>query len=207
MADGCNGVLVAGTTGEGASLSIAERCELVAAARDVSDSLVVMAGTGCASLPDTIQVTRQSYELGADAVLIVPPFFFRDVTTQGLKEYYRIVFEEAVPDSGGAFLYHIPQVSGIPIAHELLDYLIERFGDRVAGIKDSQGDRAGLVNFCQRFPNLRIFAGLDDLLLDGLKAGGAGYITAEANLLAAPARFELYRDSMPVKTSSTCRTC
>jgi 4-hydroxy-tetrahydrodipicolinate synthase len=192
MADGCNGVLVAGTTGEGASLSIAERCELVAAARDVSDSLVVMAGTGCASLPDTIQVTRQSYELGADAVLIVPPFFFRDVTTQGLKEYYRIVFEEAVPDSGGAFLYHIPQVSGIPIAHELLDYLIERFGDRVAGIKDSQGDRAGLVNFCQRFPNLRIFAGLDDLLLDGLKAGGAGYITAEANLLAAPAR-ELYR--------------
>jgi 4-hydroxy-tetrahydrodipicolinate synthase len=191
MTDGCNGVLVAGTTGEGSSLSFEEKCELITAARQVDPALVVMAGTGCASLPDTIHTTRRAYELGADAVLIVPPYFFRDVTVQGLKEYYRIVFEEAVPDTGGAFIYHIPQVSGIPISHALLEYLIERFGDRVAGIKDSEGNRAGLVSFCQRFPNLRIFAGLDDLLLDGLKAGGAGYITAEANLLAATAR-QLY---------------
>jgi 4-hydroxy-tetrahydrodipicolinate synthase len=191
-ADGCDGLLVGGTTGEGASLSMSERAELISAAREASDSLTILAGTGCASLPDTIQATRQAYELGAEGVVIVPPFFFRDVSTEGLAAYYRQVFEEAVPESGSAFLYHIPQVSGISIVHELVETLIERFGDRVAGIKDSQGDRTGLINFCRRFPSLRIFAGLDDLLLDGLKAGGAGYITAEANLLAAPA-VSLYR--------------
>lgn len=187
IADGCDGVLVAGTTGEGPSLSIAERCQLVSAGREVSDSLKLLAGTGCSSLPETIQATRQAYELGADGVVIVPPFFFRNVSTQGLFEYYQTVFLEAVPASGGAFLYHIPQVSGVPISIELLDRLLAAVGTKLAGLKDSSGDRELLIQLCQQYPNLSIFAGLDDLLLDGLQAGAAGYITAEANLLAAPA--------------------
>ncbi|HSV86900.1 MAG TPA: dihydrodipicolinate synthase family protein, partial [Levilinea sp.] len=157
IADGCDGVLVAGTTGEGQSLSIAERGELVSAAREVGDSLKVLAGTGCSSLPETIQATRQAYELGADGVVIVPPFFFRDVTTRGLLEYYRIVFDEAVPSSGGAFLYHIPQVSGVPISIELLDHLLDAVGDRLAGLKDSSGNRVSFINLCQRYPKLSIF--------------------------------------------------
>jgi 4-hydroxy-tetrahydrodipicolinate synthase len=191
-ADGCDGLLVAGTTGEGQSLSIAERCQLISAAREANDALTLLAGTGCASLPETIQATRQAYELGADGVIIVPPFFFRSVTDAGLFEYYRQVFDEAVPNSGGAFLYHIPQVSGVPITGELLQRLQDYAEGKLAGLKDSSGDRSSFLNLCQRFPNLSIFAGLDDLILDGLHAGAAGCITAEANILAAPAA-ALYR--------------
>ena len=186
-ADGCDGLLISGTTGEGQSFDQAERGELVAAARDVGGSMMLLAGTGCASLPETIRITRQAYDLGVAGVVLVPPFFFRNVTTEGLVEYFRLVFNEAVPATGGALLYHIPQVTGVPITEELLNRLQDKVGEKLAGVKDSSGDRTSFLSLCQRFPNLRIFAGVDDLILDGLQAGAAGCITAEANLLAAPA--------------------
>jgi 4-hydroxy-tetrahydrodipicolinate synthase len=186
-ADGCDGLLISGTTGEGQSFDLTERCEIISAAREVRGSMALLAGTGCASLPETIQVTRKAYELGVDGVVLVPPFFFRNVTTEGLLEYFRLVFEEAVPAAGGALLYHIPQVTGVPISLELLDRLQEKVGGKLAGVKDSAGDRGSFLSLCHHFPGLRIFAGVDDLILDGLKAGAAGCITAEANLLAAPA--------------------
>jgi 4-hydroxy-tetrahydrodipicolinate synthase len=186
-AEGCDGLLVLGTTGEGQSFDFSERGEVIAAAREVCGSMTLLAGTGCASLPDTIRATRQAYELGAQGVVLVPPFFFRNVTTPGLLEYFRLVFGEAVPTSGGAFLYHIPQVTGVPIPLPLLKQLQDVAGDKLAGVKDSSGDRANFLGLCQQFPSLRIFAGVDDLILDGLQAGAAGCITAEANMLAAPA--------------------
>ncbi len=186
-ADGCDGLLISGTTGEGQSFDLSERGELIAAAREVAGSMVLLAGTGCASLPETIRTTRQAYQLGADGVVLVPPFFFRNVTTQGLLEYFRLVFDESVPDTGGALLYHIPQVTGVPIDEELLHRLQDKVGEKLTGVKDSSGDRASFLSLCQHFPDLRIFAGVDDLILDGLQAGAAGCITAEANILAAPA--------------------
>jgi 4-hydroxy-tetrahydrodipicolinate synthase len=186
-ADGCDGLLISGTTGEGQSFDLSERGELITAAREVSGSMALLAGTGCASLPDTIRTTRRAYELGVDGVILIPPFFFRNVTTAGLLEYFRLVFSEAVPTTGGAFLYHIPQVTGVPVSEELLSRLQDQVGEKLAGVKDSAGDRAGFLSLCRRFTGLKIFAGVDDLILDGLKAGAAGCITAEANLLAAPA--------------------
>jgi 4-hydroxy-tetrahydrodipicolinate synthase len=186
-ADGCDGLLISGTTGEGQSFDLTERSELITAAREVSGSMVLLAGTGCASLPETIQTTRRAYELGVDGVVLVPPFFFRNVTTKGLLEYFRIVFDESVPAAGGAFLYQIPQVTGVSIDVELLERLQNAVGEKLSGVKDSSGDRASFLNLCRHFPSLKIFAGVDDLILDGLQAGAAGCITAEANLLAAPA--------------------
>jgi 4-hydroxy-tetrahydrodipicolinate synthase len=186
-ADGCDGLLVLGTTGEGQSFDFSERSEVITAAREVCGSMTLLAGTGCASLPDTIRATRQAYELGAQGVVLVPPFFFRNVTTPGLSEYFRQVFDEAVPTSGGAFLYHIPQVTGVPIPFQLLKQLQDVVGDKLAGVKDSSGDRTNFLDLCQQFSSLKIFAGVDDLILDGLQAGAAGCITAEANILAAPA--------------------
>ena len=187
LADGCDGLLISGTTGEGQSFDLSERSELIAAAREVSGPMVLLAGTGCASLPETIQTTRRAYELSVDGVLLVPPFFFPNVTTDGLFEYFRIVFEEAVPAAGGAMLYHIPQVTGIPITVELLERMQDQVGGKLVGVKDSSGDRDGFLDLCRRFPDLRIFAGVDDLLLEGLQAGSAGCITAEANILAPQA--------------------
>jgi 4-hydroxy-tetrahydrodipicolinate synthase len=186
-AEGCDGLLVLGTTGEGQSFDLSERGEVIAAALEAKSGMAVLAGTGCAGLTETIRATRQAYDLGADGVVLVPPFFFRGVSTAGLLEYFRQVFAEAVPESGGALLYHIPQVTGVPVQPELIGGLSGLVGGKLAGVKDSSGDQAGFLDLCRCFPDLRIFAGVDDLLLDGLRAGAAGCITAEANLLAAPA--------------------
>src|SRR5512133_716732 len=78
-ANGCDGLLLSGTTGEGQSFDLSERSELITAAREVSGSMALLAGTGCASLPETIQTTHRAYELGVDGVVLVPPFFFRNV--------------------------------------------------------------------------------------------------------------------------------
>jgi 4-hydroxy-tetrahydrodipicolinate synthase len=148
--------------------------------------MTLLAGTGCANLPDTIHSTRRAYELGANGVLIVPPFFFRDAPTAGLVEYFRILFAEAVPPTGGAMLYHIPQVTGVPVTPELLKRVQDQVGSKLAGLKDSSGSRAAFLELCRSFPELCIFSGLEDFLLEGLQTGAAGCITAGANVLAAP---------------------
>lgn len=186
--DGVDGFLVNGTTGEGQSFDLAERAELVAAAREAAPELKIMAGTGCASLNDTIHATQQAFAAGADCVLIVPPFFFRSVTTTGLLEYFRRVYAEAVPQGRKALLYHIPQVSGVPVTCDLLDRLTDEVGERLGGVKDSSGNVDNLVAMCKRYPEMDIFSGFDDLLLDDLQAGGAGCITAESNILAPLAK-------------------
>lgn len=186
--DGVDGLLVNGTTGEGQSFDLAERAEMIAACREAAPELKIMAGTGCASLTDTISATRQAFERGADCVLIVPPFFFRAVSTNGLFEYFKRVYAEAVPAGRKALLYHIPQVSGVPVSFELLDRLQDEVGDRLGGVKDSSGDVDNLIKLCDRYPHMDIFSGMDDFLLDDLEHGGAGCITAESNILAVPAK-------------------
>lgn len=186
--DGVDGLLVNGTTGEGQSFDQVERAELVAAAREAAPELKIMTGTGCAALTDTIRATQKAFELGSDCVLIVPPFFFRAVSVNGLFEFYKRVYAEAVPAGRKALLYHIPQVSGVPVSFELLDRLQDAVGDRLGGVKDSSGDLANLVAMCDRYPHLDIFSGFDDYLLDDLEHGGAGCITAESNILAVPAK-------------------
>lgn len=186
--DGVDGLLVNGTTGEGQSFDLAERAEMIAACREAAPELKIMAGTGCASLTDTISATQQAFERGADCVLIVPPFFFRTVSTHGLFEYFKRVYAEAVPAGRKALLYHIPQVSGVPVSFDLLDRLQDVVGDRLGGVKDSSGDLANLVGMCDRYPHMDIFSGFDDYLLDDLEHGGAGCITAESNILAVPAK-------------------
>ncbi len=186
--DGVDGLLINGTTGEGQSFDLCERAELVAAAREAAPNLKLMTGTGCASLKDTIVCTRTAFELGSDCVLIVPPFFFRCVTTKGLMEFFLQVFTEAVPKGKKALLYHLPQISGVPITFELLDRLQDKVGEKLGGVKDSSGDLNNLVGMCKRYPMMDIFAGIDDFQLDCLEAGGAGCISAESNILGVQSK-------------------
>lgn len=182
--DGSNGVLLLGTTGEGPSLSLPERQALIEAAREFTGDMLLLAGTGCASLSDTITLTRSSFEAGADAVVVVPPFYFKGVSEEGLLTYYRRLLDEAIPEHGLLILYHIPQVTGVPFSFDLLERLLAVDGARVAGIKDSTGDLDHGRELCRRFPELRVFVGDDKLLHEGLRAGAAGCITAGGNLLA-----------------------
>lgn len=184
QSEGCDGIVVLGTTGEGPSMGLEERKTLVSAAVEASQGMLTIAATGCASLADTITLTRYAFEAGADAVLVIPPFYFRNPTLEGLTAYFRTILDDAVPQDGKMLLYHIPQVTQVPITPELLESLLHVAPDKVTGVKDSGGDLTYQRTLCERFPTLQIFTGSDRYLLESLRYGSAGCITAGANVLA-----------------------
>lgn len=193
--EGCDGVLILGTTGEGPSFSIAEREAIVEAGVAASGSMQVMVGTGFPSLTDSVTFTRRAFELGATSVVVVPPYYFKQPTDQGLFDFYKRLFDEAVPDNGLLLAYHIPQVSAVSISLNLLDRLLAYGGQRMGGIKDSSGNLASAQEVIRRFPALRTFVGDDRLLLPILQSGGAGCITAMTNTMA-PLLVDVYRAFM-----------
>jgi 4-hydroxy-tetrahydrodipicolinate synthase len=182
--EGCNGILLLGTTGEGPSMSLEERKDLLAAGREATTKMAVMACTTCANLPETAALTRHAFEKGADAVTVMPPFFFKGVSDEGLYNFYRQVLEEAVPDDGLMMLYHIPQVTGVPVTFSLLERLIELDGRRVAGIKDSAGSLEHCQELCRCFPELMVFTGNDQFILEALRSGASGCVTGVVNVFA-----------------------
>jgi 4-hydroxy-tetrahydrodipicolinate synthase len=197
--DGSNALLMLGTTGEGPSFSITERKAILEAAIQAAGKMEVMAQTGCASLTDTIDLTRHAFKAGLHKVTIMPPFFFKGVSDDGLFEYYRQIIEEAVPIEGRLMLYHIPQVTQVPISFDLLDRLLNSYGERIAGIKDSAGDLGHLKELCKRFPQLSVFTGNDQLILEALRAGAAGCVTGVLNAFApmATAIIKAFRSGNP----------
>lgn len=190
--DGCSGVLLMGTTGEGPSLGLGERKAVIDAGVEAARGALVLVHTGCASLKDTLDLTRHAYDSGADAAMVVPPFYYKNVPVEGLLAYYRRLLEEAVPEDGSLLLYHIPQVSHVPVTFRLLVGLLNFASDRLVGLKDSSGDLDHLRELCGRFPKLRVFVGTDRLVLKGLRLGAAGCITAAVNVLA-PLDVAVYR--------------
>ena len=178
---GADGVLTLGTNGEGVSLSLAERKELIDAVIVHRGRLSIFAGTGCAALPDTIELSRYAIERGADAVLVVPPFFFKDVPVEGLTAYYAAVLD-ALPAERKVILYNIPGTSAVEISDELVDALLERHAGRLLGIKDTSGDIDRTRRYIERYPQLAIYNGNDGNLKEAVAAGVAGAISASANI-------------------------
>jgi 4-hydroxy-tetrahydrodipicolinate synthase len=181
-AHGCQGIVPCGTNGEAPSLSVEERRLVVDAALSASDGMFVVAGTGAAALPDAIALTRHAFWAGADAVLIMPPFYYRRPPDSGLAAWYQRLFDAAVPANGRVLLYHIPQTTGVPISDELIRSLRASHGEIVYGIKDSTGDPLQGKHFREAFPTLAYFAGNDHCVVEACQAGGAGSITACANV-------------------------
>ncbi|MEJ5199892.1 MAG: dihydrodipicolinate synthase family protein, partial [Anaerolineae bacterium] len=119
-AHGCTGVIPCGTNGEAASLSVAERQAVVEATMAAADGLVVVPGTGAAALSDAIALTRHAFVVGARAVLVMPPFYFKRPPEEGIIAWYRRLIDAAVPPGGRVLLYHIPQTTGVPISDGIL---------------------------------------------------------------------------------------
>ena len=178
---GADGVLTLGTNGEGVSLSMEERKEVIDAVITHRGRLGVFAGTGCAALPDTIELSGYAIERGVDGVMIVPPFYFKDVPTAGLIAYYDSVLG-ALPAQRKVLLYNIPSHSGVEISDELVDALVERHEDRLLGIKDTSGDIARTRRFIERYPKLAIYNGSDSNTALAAKAGATGAISAVGNI-------------------------
>jgi 4-hydroxy-tetrahydrodipicolinate synthase len=186
IAEGCDGVAVLGTTGEANSFSVAERMRLLEGVVEGGiPAERLLPGTGCAALSDTVELTRHAVGLGVAGVVMLPPFYYKDVTVEGLLASYDAVIDR-VGDSGlKLVLYHIPPIAQIPIPMALIERLRERYPGTVVGIKDSGGDLAHMVELVRRFPGLAVLAGADPLMLPLLQQGGVGCITATSNLAGA----------------------
>lgn len=185
LADGCTGIALLGTTGEANSFSIAERrmlLEIVVAAGIKPTQL--MPGTGLCAIPDTVELTRHALSLGVDHVVMLPPFYYKTPSDDGIFNAYARIIDQVADDRLRVILYHIPQMSAVPIGHALIDRLLKAFPRTIAGMKDSSGDFANMRAVLERFPGFAVLAGADPLLKPLLQAGGHGCITATSNLVA-----------------------
>lgn len=189
---GCHGAVLFGTTGEGPSFSPAEREALMRCAREARESMLgfrLIAGTGTPSLSETIELTKLAFDLGFDAALALPPYYFRNATDDGLFQWFRELITKAVPADGFLLGYHFPRVAGIGFSLELLTRLKDAFPSQFAGIKDSSHDADLARNLGERFgSHLVVLTGTDSYLQLAMQNKAAGCITAPANILSPDLR-------------------
>jgi len=198
LARGVDGVAPFGTTGEGQSFSVAEReagIDALLAGGIPGDRLV--AATGCAALPETIALTRHGVRAGCAACLVLPPFFWKDATDEGLFAWYAQVIEAVGDPRLRIYLYHIPQVSGTPLSVDLIARLAAAFPGVIAGVKDSAGNWANTEGLLARVPQLAILVGHEPHLPRLLRGGGAGTICGVANVFPALVRALFSPDVTP----------
>ncbi|MDF0600284.1 dihydrodipicolinate synthase family protein [Psychromarinibacter sp. C21-152] len=182
MDEGCHGIAMLGTTGEANSFGLHDRMALLDGTIEGGLAAeVLLPGTSAPSVADTVELTRHAVRAGVKGVVLLPPYYYKGVSDEGLYRFYSRVIEGVGQDFRMVF-YHIPQVTQIPISHDLIERLMQAFPGIVVGIKDSSGDLDNMKAMCDRFPDLGVLAGADPLMLPVLKMGGAGCITATSNL-------------------------
>ena len=190
------GLAVFGTNSEANSLSANERIALLDAllAADV-DPARMMPGTGCCALTDTVRLTEHAVKAGCAGVLMLPPFYYKDVSEEGLYRNFSEVVERVGDARLKIYLYHIPPVAVVGITTGLVERLLKKYPNAIAGMKDSSGDWSNTKKFLDMFAQsgFDIFPGSESFLLAGLRNGGAGCISATANVNPA-AIDKLYRE-------------
>ena len=180
---GVQGIAPFGTTGEGQSFSLDERRAGVDAllAGGIAGSRIV-AGTGCASLAETIALSKHAVQAGCRACLVLPPFFWKDPSDDGLFAWYAQLIEGVADPRLRVMLYHLPQVSSVPLSVDLVARLAAAFPGVVAGIKDSEGNWDNTAALLERVPQITVVIGHEPHLPKLMRAGGAGTICGVANV-------------------------
>jgi 4-hydroxy-tetrahydrodipicolinate synthase len=185
---GCHGAVLFGTTGEGPSFSPQEREAVMRAAceyRDRHPDFRLIAGTGTPSLSETIELTKLAFDLGFEAALVVPPYYFRSATDQGLFNWFSELIRKAVPADQYILGYHFPRVAGVGFSLDLLSRLKDSFPVQFAGIKDSSHDADLAGSLGETFgADLVVLTGTDTYLQLAMQNQAAGCITAPANVLS-----------------------
>ena len=180
---GVNGLAVFGTTGEANSFNVEEKIdslEYLTANNFLPQNLIP--GTGHCSIADTVKLTKKCSDLKVKAVLVLPAFFYKSVSDEGVINYYRRIVEEVGDKDLKYVLYHIPQTSGVPISFEVIDKLLKLYPKNIVGIKDSSGNLDNMLKMTKFFNGFSVFSGSDSLALKVCKRGGAGAITATSNI-------------------------
>jgi len=196
LAQGCAALAPFGTTSEANSLSIEERERLLEyLLADGADPARLLPGTGCCALPDTVRLTRLAMRHGCAGVLMLPPFYYKGVSDDGLFRSFAEVIERVGDARLRVYLYHIPPVAHVGIGPKLVERLLAAYPGVVAGMKDSSGDWQNTKTMLDAFARsgFDVFAGSEKFLLATMRGGGVGCITASANVNAA-AIDRLYRE-------------
>jgi 4-hydroxy-tetrahydrodipicolinate synthase len=179
------GLAVFGTNSEANSLSVNERIALLDSlvSADV-DAKRMMPGTGCCALTDTVRLTEHAVKAGCAGVLMLPPFYYKDVSEDGLFASFAEVIERVGDSRLRIYLYHIPPVAVVGITTKLVERLLKAYPTAIAGMKDSSGDWTNTKKFLDAFAKsgFDVFVGSESFLLANMKEGGAGCISATANV-------------------------
>ncbi len=189
LKSGCAGLAVFGTNSEANSMSVKEKRALLEAL--VSGGVpasALMPGTGHCALSDSIEMTRAAVELGCAGVLMLPPFYYKGVSDEGLYRNFAEVIERVGDERLSLYLYHIPPVSQVAISLGLIERLLSKYPGIVAGVKDSSGDWSNTKAMLDQFAKggFDVFAGSETFLLDNMRNGGKGCITATGNINPGP---------------------
>ena len=185
LANGCDGLNVLGTTGEATSFSLEQRKRVMSAYRAAGLPLDrLMVGTGAASVADAIALTRHAAELGFAGALVLPPFYYKGVPDDGLFAYVELIVQATAADPIPLYLYHFPAQSGLPWHVKLVARLVETFGARIVGLKDSSGDMAYAREAATVAPGFKVFPSTEAVLMEARTGAFAGCISATANLNA-----------------------
>lgn len=184
LGEGCDGLVLFGTTGEGTSFSARERLDAVAALlRHGIAAGRLGLGTGFPSVTDTVALTRDMLALGLRHALVLPPYFYRDAPAEGLEDAFAALLDGVADDRLRATLYHIPQVSGVTVPPAVLARLRARYGVVLAGVKDSSGEFAHFRAFRAAAPDVSVTVGSEADIGRAVAEGGAGTICGMANLV------------------------
>lgn len=180
---GCCGIVLFGTTGEGPSFSVSERIEAL-------DQLIskgfppskLMLGNGSSSLADTFALVSRALHHKCAATLISPPSFFKEVQERGVIAFYQNILQKIDSPDMKILLYHIPQYSGVRITMGVIEALHSQFPHKVVGLKESEGNPAFAHQVLNNFPDFQLFVGNEQHLVESVQKGAAGGICGIANL-------------------------
>jgi len=182
---GCGGVTLFGTTGEGPSFSLQER-------KDALDKMIangvpaerIIVSTSCAAIVETLELTRHAVDRHVHGCLVLPPFFFKGISDEGILNGYVQIIEGVNRPDWRLYLYHIPQVIGVALPHGVIAQLLQRYPGIIAGIKDSGCDQAHSVALAKAFmPPITVYVGFEPDLTTMGPLGSTGAISGLANFM------------------------
>jgi len=186
--NGVTGIAFLGTTGEANSFSMEQKMALVKAVGDSNLPLGnCMIGSGSAAIKDTIAFTKYSIEHGLTHSLMLPPFYYKLVSEQGLIDYYEKVIHGVNDDRLQIYMYHYPKMSTVPLPVSLIKQVVEKYPTVIVGMKDSTGDFDSTKSYLDAMPDsFQVFPGTENLLAKTMPLGAAGCISATVNVFPKP---------------------
>lgn len=183
LAQGADGLAIFGTTSEANSTSLTQRENMLDALLEAGvPAAKLMPGTGACSLTDAIRLTSKAVDAGCGGVLMLPPFYYKNVNEDGIFAFMSETIQAVGSDALNIYLYHIPPQAVIGFPVNLMRRLLEAYPTVITGVKDSSGDWTNTANILKELPDLDVFPGSEVFLLDGLRAGGKGCITATGSV-------------------------